>query len=144
MISRATARRKPAALKRNLLGLLSVLWLNMAVLPCAMAFGVDDHDCPHCPPADEQPMAGHNGHGDEAGPDCASVGSSCADGGAVSVDTRGNPLKVSDAGDDEVFVGFALVSTLAQPTTAFTASVDPPDPPGTSVPRHVLFCVYLD
>ena len=144
MISRATARRKPAALKRNLLGLLSVLWLNMAVLPCAMAFSTDDHDCPHCPPADEQPMAGHVGHGDVAGPDCASIGSSCADGGAASVDTRGNPLKVRDAGDDEVFVGFALATVPARTTTVITACADPPDPPGTSVPRHVLFCVYLD
>ena len=35
---------------RRVLGAFVVVCLNMALQPCAMAFG-GDHDCVHCPPA---------------------------------------------------------------------------------------------
>ena len=58
--------------------LLAVMWLNMAITPCAMAFESDDHDCPHCPPAEEHAMAGHHGHG-EVERSCDTMQSDCCD-----------------------------------------------------------------
>lgn len=137
--------------------------LNLAALPCAMALGLDDRDCPHAPPAGDHPVAGHQGHdnahaGHEtahaghdtghlhemAGPDCLTSASSCCDAAASSIDTRTSPHKIKNQGADLPLAG--PVSQYSLPTTADVpyALVDPPDPPGAAVPRHVLFCVYLD
>jgi len=143
MYSRTTARRKPAAPKRSVLGLLAVLWLNMAVLPCAMAFESDE-PCPHCPPAEDHQMASHHGHGGvDAVPTCATAQSECCDLAAASIDTRGSKLKFKSASD------IVLITAPLKPVLPARASVqrhvasDPPDIFGTSPPLHILYCVYL-
>lgn len=143
MFSRATARRKTAALKRNLLGLLAVLWLNMAVLPCAMAFESDE-PCPHCPPAEDHQMASHHGHGKaKATPSCATAQPECCDLAAASIDTRGSNLQIKPT-SDVVFIAPHFSAVLpAQASVQRHVASDPPDISGTSPPLHVLYCVYL-
>ena len=157
MNHRITGKSSSRAVAPGVFGMLLVLCLNLAVLPCAMALGVDDQACPHSPVAEQGAMDGHYGHGtehstghaseaaDQSHPDCISTASSCCDLAVASVDSRWAQAKVKEGFDDEPW----LVSTIFDkplPVASYSiaASVDPPDPPGTSVPRHVLFCVYLD
>ena len=133
--------------------MLLALCLNLALLPCAMALGVDDQACPHGPIAEQGAMDGHHGHSavqavedtSLSHPDCMSAGSSCCDLAVASADSRGAQVKLRESNDDEPWL-VSITSNPLQPVTSYAvvASVDPPDPPGTSVPRHVLFCVYLD
>lgn len=143
MFSRATARRKPAALKRNLLGLLSLLWLSMTVLPCAMAFESSEI-CPHCPPVDEQEMASHHSHGEvQAKASCATTQSQCCDLEEASVDARGGKLEVKPP-SEVVFVTAPAIPRLpALASAQGHCAADPPDTPRSSPPLHVLHCVYL-
>lgn len=147
MNHRTTAIAATRGVTRSVWALLAVLWLNMAVLPCAMAFQSDDHDCPHCPPADEHAMAGHHGHGQDksqAGESCATSQSQCCDLTAATVDTRSDKVKVRDASDVEFFAVPAIAVFSPWPAAHETAAADPPDPPGNFRPLHALYCVYLD
>lgn len=148
MFSGLQTRGKASSLRRGVLALLSVLWLNMAVLPCAMAFQGDD-DCPHCPPAEQHgekhAMAAHHGHGQaEARPSCATEQTECCDVIAASIDARSGKLDYKPA-SDAVFVT-APPPDHSSPRLAAMghAATDPPDIVGSSPPLHVLFCVYLD
>jgi len=143
MFSRTTARRKPAALRRNVLGLLAMVWLNMAVLPCAMAFETSEI-CPHCPPADEHQVASHHGHGKaEAKPSCATAQSECCDLEEASVDARGGKLEFKPA-SEVVFVTAPAIAKVPTSTSGLVGCAsDPPDISGSSPPLHILFCIYL-
>lgn len=130
---------------RSALGLFAVVWLNLALQPCAMAFEAeDDPNCPHCPPVE---MQGH--HDMHAGMDaetpCADGMSDCGLDGDFSHDARGgqSKLKAGESG-----------TPLAIVATEIAALVQPParerSPPrittahlGASTPLHVLYCVYL-
>jgi len=121
-----------------------VLWLNLAVQPCAMAFG-DDDDCPHCPPAQDMQMAGHHGHQtDDVGTDCETSQSDCGDIDEFSLQGRNtlSKLKVEP-------LPIAIVAP-ASPLTALnligftTTAADPPEPVAPSAPLHLLNCVFLD
>ena len=122
--------------------LLAVMWLNMAFTPCAMAFESDDHDCPHCPPAEEHAMAGHHGH-TEVERSCATMQSDCCDLAEVTVDSRTEKSQFKSS-PDIVLIDAALRADLALPMRRSVAAADPPDPPGPSKRLHVLNCVYLD
>lgn len=147
MSSRTTAGRIPAALRRNVLGLLAIVWLNMAILPCAMAFQGDD-DCPHCPPAgaheNGHDMAAHHGHDDTTPePSCATAQTDCCDAVAASVDARSGKIEFKSA-VDIVFVGVPPAEGCERQLGAYSySSSDPPDIAGSSPPLHVLHCVYL-
>lgn len=144
MNHRIAGRLRSVARTRGVLGLLAVLTLNMVVLPCAMAFGLDDHDCPHCPPAEQHEMAGHHGHEQTASAPCAEVQAQCCEIAAASIDTRSGKLEARDAGGAEA-VPVAEVVYPIRPFVAYAEPVPrPPDLPGTSPPRHKLNCVYLD
>lgn len=144
MFSPNAARPKPAALRRRVLGLLTVLWLNMAVLPCAMAFESAE-TCPHCPPADEHDMASHHGHDEpKAEPACATMQVECCDISEASIDSRGGKLQAKPA-SDVVFVMAPPIAALPVRTSGQRyCATDPPDAPGVAPPLHVLYCVYLD
>jgi len=144
MFSRISARGRPAVLRQYVLGLLAIVWLNMAILPCAMAFQGDE-DCPHCPPAEDQEMASHHEHGEaSAETSCATSQPDCCDAMAASVDVRGSKLEFKPASD-------VVLITAPVPTRLPTSvlghrhgALDPPRIVGSSPPLHVLFCVYLD
>lgn len=142
-LSRATniiRQHRPAG---RILGLFTAVWLNLALQPCAMALE-QDHDCPHCPPAHEQEMAGHHGHGaaaDEA--PCASMQAPCGDLEDVSLDGRGGQLKVKDVVEAPVAITGDLVEPFADICSYAYSSTDLPLLKGQSPPLHVLNCVYL-
>lgn len=124
--------------------LLAVMWLNMAITPCAMAFDGGDHDCPHLPPADGHVMAAHHDHGhDKATRSCATLQVDCCDALDATLGSRADTLK-SKTSPDVVFADIPTIAELSPPPALFSAAVDPPDPPDAFPPRHVLFCVYLD
>ena len=122
--------------------LLAVMWLNMAITPCAMAFESDDHDCPHCPPAEEHAMAGHHGHG-EVERSCATMQSECCDLAEATVESRTEKSQFKSS-SDIVQIGAPPLADLPSPMRRMVAAADPPDPPGVSPRLHVLNCVYLD
>lgn len=147
MFNRLQAPGRARTLRRGVFGLLGVLWLNMAVLPCAMAFQGNE-DCAHCPPADRHEnhhdMAAHHDLGQaEARHSCATMPVECCDVMAANVDARGGKLDYKPAND----VAFATAplpcdDNCRHPGTAEAAS-DPPDITGSSPPLRVLYCVYL-
>ncbi len=130
MFRGTAARRSPAALRPKVLGLLTVLWLNMAVLPCAMAFESAE-TCPHCPPAGEHDMASHHGHAEaKAQPACATMQVECGDLDAASVDTRGGKLEAKPA-SEVVFVTAPPIAAVPVRTSGQRyCATDPPDAPG--------------
>lgn len=142
MFNRPTAWQRPTARRRSVLGMVAVLWLNMAVLPCAMAFQ-NAAPCPHCPPADEHEMMSHHGHGgDRAEP--ATTQSECCDLDEAKVDARVNKLESKPA-SVVAFVTAPAIAELPELTAAQQhCGADPPGHSGGSPPIHVLICVYLD
>jgi len=120
-----------------------VAWLSLVVTPCALAVDTS-HACPHAAPADVQAMHGHHGHAEVSeAPACSSVETECCDSIVASIESRGQ----QDA-DDLQPDSPALPCDYTDLAVAMPAAVDdllprPPDPPGASPPRHVLFCVYL-
>ena len=144
MSSQISAFGKPAALRRYVLGLLAVSWLNMAVAPCAMAYESDDY-CPHHAPVEKHDMASHHGHGEaDTGPSCATAQPECCELAAASVDSRGNKPQFKSA------LEMVLITAPLTPVLPSRASKqphvasDPPDITGAWPPLHVLNCVYLD
>ena len=153
MSHRTTSQTSSPAVTVSVFGMVLALCLNLAILPCAMALGIDDQACPHSPVAEHGAMDEHHGHStghaDEGAgqshSDCMSTGASCCDLAVASADSRWAQAKVKASFDDEPWL-VSITANPPQPVTSYAlvAAVDPPDPPGTSVPRHVLFCVYLD
>ena len=103
--------------------MLLALWLNLALLPCAMAMEMlaEGHDC--CPPTIELQQ------------------SDCCELGVVALDSRDDGFETQDD------LGFATIDkpwlSLNTLTTAYRSEY-PPDPGYPSPPLHKLFCVYLD
>ena len=130
---------------RRVWGLLVVLCLNMAVLPCAMAVGLDSHECAHCPPAEQHEMAAHHGHDEQQlRSPCAEAQSQCCEFEAASIDTRAGKLKVRDTGDLEIVAMPSPAADTARTALGVDVVIEPPDPPAAFPPRHLLFCVFLD
>ncbi len=130
--------------RHSVLGLAAVLWLNMAILPCAMAFQSADM-CVHCPPPDEQETVSHHGHGAvEVDPSGATTQLECCDLEEAKVDSRVSKPEAKPA-SVVVFVTAPAMAELPTRTTGQRhCTVDPPALSGSSPPLHVLFCVYLD
>lgn len=108
---------------RKGIAVLLTFWLNLALLPCAMAMEVPDeaHDC--CPPTIElQP-------------------SDCCDLGDIALDSRDDGV---ESPDEPGFVTIDKSWLSLNTITAIQWSEKPPDPVYHSPPRHKIFCVYLD
>ena len=144
MFSRSTAIGDPDTLRRIVLGLLAVAWLNMAVLPCAMAFqGAED--CPHVGPAEDHAMESHHGHGEvPERPSCETVQSDCCKQPAASVDARSDKLTIKPV-SEVVFISAPAPPKARRHAAAYGHhALDPPVGAANAPPLHVLFCVYLD
>jgi hypothetical protein len=86
---------------RRALGFVVVVWLNLALQPCAMALD-GDRGCPHCPPEmDHSGMSGHAGGSrpTSAGVPCAVGAFDCMLAGDYSHDGRGGQKTLKDAPD---------------------------------------------
>lgn len=134
-----------------MLGLFVVLWLNMALQPCAMAFSDEhQHDCPQCPPAHSReipPQGSHESH-DKAleGAPCNAGASQCAFSDDYNYDGRTAQIKVKDAPSDvPVAIAPAVVGlSLADTVSASLGPDDPSHRPGVPPSLNILYCVYLD
>jgi hypothetical protein len=120
MIQRYTQNGVRAANRKTVAAML-VFWLNLAFLPCVMAFGAaeTEHDC--CPTTIELQQL-----------DCCELD-------AVTRDHR-------DSEDFGVaIVGPAEFRSLSPSVRASVRKISrPPDPGGTPPRIHVLNCVYLN
>ena len=130
---------------RRALGLFAAVWLNLALQPCAMAYEVDDHDCPHCPPAATHDHGDRHDGMDHEMP-CADGAADCAIDPDWSHDARGGKSKLKDAPADTP-VAIVLVELASEPIS--DGSTLPPSrcstlQAGAPPPLHVLYCVYLD
>jgi hypothetical protein len=140
-----TIGQQQALWAQRALGLFVVLWLNVAVQPCAIAMVEgDDHDCPHCPPA-------HTEHHDRSAIDaetmpCASGAADCGVADDLNHDGRPVQLKLKDAPTDTPaampVLGDALIVARTGETMTLYPSRSPP--PGASCALNILYCVYLD
>ena len=125
-------RSRQRALGQGVLALFCLVWLQAALLPCAMAAvpggmssAAEEH-CPYCPP---QPV--HSTTTDE-GP------AACSYPDGPQVDTRGTLASA-------VAPPVAPLQILLAPSHA-TVDVAAPEDPGTSLPRRsfsVSYCRFL-
>ncbi|MCG8369594.1 MAG: hypothetical protein MJA32_03650 [Proteobacteria bacterium] len=99
--------------------------LNLALLPCSMAFEAvgEGHDC--CPP------------------ELRLDASDCCEVGDATVDARGAATK-SDGGDSGEIVALAPAWPDAPAAPRYPATTGPPGDPPRAVARHKLHCVYLN
>ena len=133
----------PTAARRNF-GVLVVIWLNMAILPCAAASLVE-HACPHCPPVEHAEMAAHHGqHQANTELTCASMQSQCCDLDEANVDVRSGKLKVKYVFDDTAMIVAAPLTVSPVAERALVHDIHPQNPRGSSTPLYILYCVYLD
>ena len=108
-----------------------------------MALGLDS-DCPHCPPTDHEQMSAHHGHhADDVDAGC-DPSSGCGDADEFSIDGRFSCNKAKDKFDDSQLVVVPPDVGLVDPVGYATTAADPPLSPATSVPIHLLNCVFLD
>lgn len=146
----ATIRQRKTPWARSVLGLFVVVWLNMALQPCAMAFGgSDNHGRSHCPPAQTEEISSHSANAvDESDPSvtpCKTSAAQCAFVDDFNYDGRVIEVKVKDEPSDEP-LGMATPipvvvlddSLIAKPGIR-DGSVFSGDPPLL----NVLYCVYL-
>ena len=139
-----TTRQARSTVTSRVLAVVVALWLNLAVQPCAMAFG-DDHDCPHCPPAQDMQMAGHHDHQtDNAGTDCETSQSDCGDIDDFSLDGRNTLGKLKAKPLPVAIVAPVSPTAVRNPIGFSTTAADPPDPVASTTPLHLLNCVFLD
>lgn len=140
----STTRQTNARLTSRVLAVVFALWLNLAVQPCAMAFDTD-HDCPHCPPSQEDPMAAHHGgHGDEAKPGCDTQPSDCGEVDDFSLDGRFSLGKLKAKAETVALVSPSVPEVSADPIGFSTTAADPPGPTAAPPPIHLLNCVFLN
>ncbi len=149
MIPLANIRQRQIPWAHRVLGMFVVVWLNMALQPCAMAFG-DEHDCPQCPPAHSRERPSQTSHEsyDKAleGAPCYAEASQCAFSDDYNYDGRTVQIKVKDAPSD-VPVAIAPVVVASSLADTVFVSPGPDDPsyrPGVPPSLNILYCVYLD
>ena len=141
---RINSKRRTRA--RSALGLFAAVWLNVALAPCAMAAEpADDHDCPHCPPAEMQ--GHHDMHaGTMASMPCADSLADCSLDEDFSHDARHAKTKLKDAHYELPVL--AVVDELAPRHEIPYDERAPPahtvGHPGAPPALHLLNCVFLD
>lgn len=143
MLMRLAKRNQSGTAMRRAVGLFAIVWLNLALTPCAVAFD-SAHECPHSKPAGQHEMAGHHAHG-ESTPEhtCVSLQESCCELADVSVDSRSGPAKL-DTPDAEGMAATWPETSFDLVPSRYLVAADPPDPPGAAAALHKLFCVYLN
>jgi hypothetical protein len=128
------------------MGFFAVVWLNLALQPCAVALEGNE-ECPHCPTEmDHRGMSHHGDSHDSAGSDapCATSGSDC-----MLVDDynhdRGGYVKLKDAPNN---APVAVADTNVVPSNVSRTMLPIVNrhtfaAPGAAPPLNVLYCVYL-
>ena len=138
-----TSFRRIFAARRRVTALASLIWLNMAIGPCAMALQ-QEAICPDCPPGHSQQMASHHGHDEsDSAPSCNTAQTDCCDFGDFTVDDRGQKSG-KNGGEQFALVPVLETVKLARHVRLTVFVTGPPDPaPGTQR-LHAIYCVYLN
>lgn len=133
-----------------MLGLFVVVWLNVILQPCAMAFdGDSDRGCMHCPSAIAGEASSHSAHQPDPSmldnSPCATNASQCMFLDDVKYDGRTAKVKIENAPAD---IAIALLASTAvfQPgnrSSVLPATVDLSHLPGDPPSLTVLYGVYL-
>lgn len=130
--------------KRRVLGVVVTLWVCLGIQPCAVA-AVSDAGCPHCPTDQEREIPAAHDHGAaKAEAPCVTAQVDCCDAGQSTIDGRLAKHELKNAGDISVAISTSEPIFPVRLDTCSDGVVDPPDRAGTSIPLHVLYCVYLD
>lgn len=140
------SRRKRNLRARSAVAFFAIVWLNLVLQPCAIAFDGTE-DCPRCPPETEHSGMSH--HGDSH--DSASTGIPCATSSSdcTFVDNynhdRGGYTKLKDAPNTAsvAIVDTNLVPSNVSRTMPRNRNRHAFIPPGGAPPLNVLYCVYL-
>lgn len=159
LIYNAATVRTQGTRARSVLCVFVLVMLNLVAQPCAMALGgMEEHDCPRCPPSHNDEHANHavRGH-DMAGHDmvshdmasrnmpCATDATNCSLAEELNFDGRVVKLELNDPPTDTpVAIHIAIASAVVQrpATTSGWYSTRSP-PPIPSVPLNVFYSVYL-
>lgn len=132
---------------RRTLGLFVVVWLNMALQPCAMAFAdMQGRDCLHCPPSHSMDMSSPVAH-DEVPRDvpCMTQMSQCGVLDDYNLDGRTVQIKVKNtqsdipAGIAPALVTVPVLVSVPVSCRKVAASFRTVAAP----PLNLLYCVYL-
>ena len=152
--SNSDNRRARTSRMRSIMSVVVIAWLNLALQPCAMALGgMEEHDCPRCPPSHEDARADHamhNGHAAEkeakAGDmPCSTAATDCTLLDELNYDGRTVKLELNDAPNESpvaIAPPFAFEPKLKPIEYLGWHSTRSPPPPA-SVPLDVYYCVYL-
>ena len=146
----ATIRQRQAPWARSVLGLFVVVWLTMALQPCAMAFGgSNSHGRSHCPPVQTEETSSHSAYvvdqSDPSVPPCETSAAQCAFVDDFNYDGRVIEVKVKDEPSDEPFGAAAPIPVIAieDRLVANPGIGNSSFFPGDSPLLNVLYCVYL-
>jgi hypothetical protein len=125
---------------RRVFSVLIVCWLNLAILPCAMALNGSE-PCPQVESASAAESAHQGHHAVQRQQDCAMLSTDCCDLGTTAFDGRNGK---SENLSDDVSTSAAVVSWPSHDVARATFhDARPPDYGGYPAPLHVLHCVYL-
>jgi len=140
----ANIRQQQQSRGHRALGLFVLVWLNLALQPCAMALQTDDYDCAHCPPAQATGHAGMHGNLDHNMP-CADNMSDCATTDDWNHDGRSGQFKLKDVPADTLIAiaPHQLTMPFMQPADAILRPRYALRHAGASPPLYLLNCVYL-
>jgi len=116
-------RQSNGLVPRKGITMLLAFWLNLALLPCAMALESPEnkHDC--CPPTIELQQS-----------DCCELEAAAIDNRDGKFEQQNDSIAVS------IDTAWQSLQTLGSPMR----DARPPDPVDHSPALHKLFCVYLD
>ncbi|MDH4126279.1 MAG: hypothetical protein OEW64_05375 [Gammaproteobacteria bacterium] len=138
MSSRRTSRRS--------LGVLLVAWLNLTMLPCALALG-QAADSPGGPARQEQTDASHHGHASATQmPGCPTQVAEldCCDAVVLAIGDNGQKFDTKHSDNAAAFVAFDHTTLNAPDLQRHQHPSDAPDICSNSPRLHVFYCVYLD
>jgi len=132
-----------------------VVWLNMALQPCAMAFGdAKEHGCQHCPPAKSSEASSHSAHEDSAheaqhsdhsSSPCETSAAQCAFLDDFNYDSRTIQVKVKDSPSDVLVgiapsIGVTSFNLYSPPLSCVGGNSYLPEYPQA---LNILYCVYV-
>ena len=151
MFATVTSGPYPGRRRRYVTAALSLLWLNLAMAPCAMAVDQNhdrNRDCPGCPPGHDGQhhgeSAAHHGHAEaDTLPPCFMAQPDCCELDSLHVDDRPQKLDRDDLDNATTALELGL-DRAAVGSPPPRHATGPPHPAVGSLRLHVLHCVYRD
>ncbi len=143
MATKTLFRRFFPARPRGVTALVSLIWLNLAMLPCAMALQQEEI-CPDCPTGHEQQMSSHHDHDESnSAPSCSTEDTDCCDFGEFTVDDRGQKSG-KNSGEQFALTSKFETAKLVRHVVSTVFPTGPPDPIPEAQGLHAIYCIYLD